>query len=182
MNRFGVVLTVMLLWSCAPNASGLPTEAGPGPTVNSPAGAPTPLTPNPSAPLVTASASSEGTTPTMQADQVKPQPGDAQLARGIAFIDSAQVRASPDQAGTALVSLKGSLPTPCHALRAQTNPPDANNRVAIDVYSVFDPNRMCAEMIVLFDLMLPISGLSMHQEYIVTVNGQDMLRFEWPLP
>ena len=117
-----------------------------------------------------------------QPGQLEPQPGDALLTEGPVFLDSAEVKEAQDQAGTALVHLKGSLPSPCHGLRAQASPPDANNRIALHAYSVFNPDRMCAGLIVFFDAILPVNGLSMDGEYVLAVNGQDTLRFAWPLP
>ena len=189
--RLHVVLLLFFLAGCAngtaPATEGNPTSASATLTLNSiPAGTVI-ATNNPAMPLSTGFATPEGTPvqasmPVLQADQVKPQLGDALLARGGVYINSATVSASPDQQGTVLLSLKGVLPTPCHGLRAQAHLPDSNNRIAIEVYSVFDSNRMCAQVLVFFDLILPVSGLSTGREYAVTVNGQNQFQFQWPLP
>ncbi len=43
------------------------------------------------------------------------------------------------------LNLKGNLPTPCHALRVKVNPPNARNQIMIEIYSLSDPNKICAE-------------------------------------
>lgn len=35
----------------------------------------------------------------------------------------------------------GGLPTPCNQLRAAVSPPDADNKIMVDVYSVSDPEK-----------------------------------------
>ena len=49
------------------------------------------------------------------------------------------------------LSLNGNLPTPCHMLRIKVNPPDAANRIMLEVNSLADANRMCAEVLKPFD-------------------------------
>jgi hypothetical protein len=114
------------------------------------------------------------------APQYAPRAGDSLLTEGPVFLDSVEVKAADDQAGTALVHLQGSVPSPCHALRAQAGQPDGDNQIALHVYSVFNPDRMCAGVIVFFDAIHPIRGLSTDREYVVVVNGQDRLRLDWP--
>lgn len=100
-----------------------------------------------------------------------PQPGDDALARGEAFVDSADLLALETFPPQFKLMLTGALPTPCHQLRAVVSPPDAHNRIAVSVYSVVDPEVICIQILQAFrvtlDIPTPPPG-----KYSVSVNGR----------
>jgi hypothetical protein len=99
-----------------------------------------------------------------------PQSGDADLTRADAFINEASliIRESfPPQISLTLI---GDLPTPCHQLRAAIKPPDAENKVIVDAYSVVDPDRVCAQVLQSFEVSIDL-GTFPAGHYTVWVNG-----------
>jgi hypothetical protein len=76
-----------------------------------------------------------------------------------------------------LLSLKGNLPTPCHALRVKVNPPDATNRIMVEVYSLTNPNKMCAEVLKPFEQTIDLGGFPTGH-YTVFVKGRLVGEFD----
>jgi hypothetical protein len=106
-----------------------------------------------------------------------PQPGDKVLIRGNAFVEDSGVlrlEGSPEQFQ---LNLTGTLPTPCHQLRVALSPPDTNNQIAVDVYSVVDPNSECIQVIAPFSAYIPLDGYSVGPTYDVFVNGLSVGEF-----
>ena len=107
-----------------------------------------------------------------------PIPGDESLTRGAFFIDAVAVVS--ETPGTAQVVVNGSLPTPCNQPRALVNPPDNDNRIVIEVYSLIDPGQVCTQVIKLFDG--PVATLTGYAPgtYQVVVNDQPAGEFVVP--
>ncbi len=102
---------------------------------------------------------------------VAPQPGDADLSRGNVYINemSLVIRESfPPQISLAL---SGELPTPCNQLRAEINPPDPENKILVDVYSVIDPNKACVQVLEPFEQQIDL-GTFPTGHYTVWVNSE----------
>lgn len=76
-----------------------------------------------------------------------PQPGDSSLERGNAFIDRNELLVMESYPVQIMLVLEGELPTPCNQLRVTINPPDEQNRIFIDVYSVIDPAEICIQVL-----------------------------------
>ncbi len=110
--------------------------------------------------------------------QVLPQPGEAQMDRGPVFLDASEVvELEGVAAQTAAIHLTGSLPDPCHALRVEVGAPDADNNIQVDVYSVVpNPDMMCVQVLVPFEVSVPLEGLAAG-EFRVMVNEQDLGTF-----
>jgi hypothetical protein len=70
-----------------------------------------------------------------------------------------------------MLSLKGNLPTPCHQLRVNVNPPDADNKIMVDVYTVSNPDMICAQVLQPFSETIEL-GTFPGGHYSVCVNGQ----------
>ena len=107
----------------------------------------------------------------------KPQPGDDKLIQGKVLITLANlifIESLPVQ--VALI-VSGNLPTPCHNLRAEINPPDNENKITIDLYSVADPNRICAQVLQAFDANIPLE-IYRPGHYSVWVNGERVGEFD----
>lgn len=76
-----------------------------------------------------------------------PASDDENMTRSQVFIDSTEVLILESYPIQVNLSLTGSLPTPCHQLRSAITPPDEENRIFIDVYSVVDPDIVCIQVI-----------------------------------
>ena len=108
-----------------------------------------------------------------------PQPGDAKLTRGEVNLDLniSKLVTLSDLTGQEAIFLQGNLPDPCHHLRVVLSPADSQNKINLEVYSVYDPKEMCIMVIVPFQMIVPLgTGLSGH--YSVYVNSQLLGEFD----
>lgn len=144
-----LILLVLLITSCAPRLEPTP---GPDTAVTSP--------PVDSVP------SSEPS-----ANPFAPQSGDTDLTRGNVYINEASLIIRESFPPQISLILTGDLPTPCNQLRVQIGAPDPENKVMVDVYSVVDPNRVCAEVLKPFDESIDL-GTFPTGHYTVQVNGE----------
>ncbi|NOH03657.1 MAG: hypothetical protein HND47_17695 [Chloroflexi bacterium] len=115
--------------------------------------------------------------PVPPADDYAPRPEDASLTRGPAYVDSTDLLTLESYPLQFMLQLKGSLPTPCHALRVAVSAPDAQNKVMVDVYSVSDPNMMCAQMLKSFEVNIPLGSFPAGK-YTLWVNGSQVAEFD----
>lgn len=108
-----------------------------------------------------------------------PQPGDEKLTRGDVDLDTinSKLITLSDLTGEKAVFLQGNLSNPCHQLRVVLDPSDAQNKVNLAVYSVYDPKSMCAMVIVPFQMIVPL-GQNLTGHYTVYVNGQLLGEFD----
>ena len=106
-----------------------------------------------------------------------PQPGDAGLIRGAAFIESSNLLILESYPVQIVLALTGSLPTPCNELRVATNPPDSRNQIQVEVYSVIEPDQMCAEVLEPFELNVGLGSFP-SGHYSVWVNGEMVGEFD----
>ncbi len=151
------LLILVLLAACAPQAAS-PTTPAPDSPVSSDM---TPGGEMPEAPYL-------------------PQPGDTELERGNAFIDSAEILVLESFPPQFLLNLGGSLPTPCHQLRVSASPPDSENVIAVTVYTVVDPNTICIQVLQDFIQGVNLGGFPAGT-YTVQINGgEQSLSFEAP--
>lgn len=107
----------------------------------------------------------------------QPQPGDTGLTRGAAFVDSSDLLILESYPVQIMLTLKGSLPTPCNQLRVATNPPDPKNQIQVEVYSVIEPDQMCAEVLESFDVNVGLGSFP-SGHYSVWVNGEMVGEFD----
>lgn len=123
-----------------------------------------------------------GSEPTPQpTPDYNPRPADENWRRDTAFVDEFQILILESYPPQYRLSLTGNLPTPCHQLRVLVKPPDAQNILAVSVYSVTPPNQMCAQVLSPFQASIPLDGAAPGQ-YAVTVNGQDAGSIDIPQP
>ena len=100
-----------------------------------------------------------------------PKPEDKDLTRGNAYLNEASLvirESSPPQIS---LILKGDLPTPCNQLRAEIGAPDAENKIEVDLYSVSNPNKACAQVLKPFEESIDLGKLPTGH-YTVWVNGE----------
>jgi inhibitor of cysteine peptidase len=113
----------------------------------------------------------DGSVPGPSTSDYLPQAGDSNFSRGNVFIDSIDMlimESYPIQVG---LVLKGSLPTPCNQLRVVVNPPDEQNRIQIEAYSVIDPAQMCVQVLEPLDANIMLGSFPTGH-YSVWVNGE----------
>jgi hypothetical protein len=106
-----------------------------------------------------------------------PRSGDEALARAGVFLDSASLLVQGSSPAQYILSLKGNLPTPCHMLRVKVDPPDATNRIMLEVYSLTDPTKMCAEVLKPFEQDIDL-GRFPAGHYTVFVNDRQVGEFD----
>jgi hypothetical protein len=106
-----------------------------------------------------------------------PQPGDTALTRGAVYLDSEEIVVMESYPVQITLVLKGSLPTPCNQLRVLASPPDEQNRIQVDVYSVIDPAKICAQVLEPFDTNVGLGSFP-SGHYSVWVNGKSVGEFD----
>lgn len=116
-------------------------------------------------------------TPSASRPDYAPRPGDKQLTRGNVYIDSVEVLAKESYPPQFSIALKGNLPTPCHEVRINYTGLENENKIVLEVYSVTDPNKICAQVLQPFEQTLEIGSFSAGH-YTVWVNGQKMAEFD----
>ena len=165
-----------------------PTRASPGMYPNPAAGAPTTnpylfdsSTPNPSfstypGPVTPATSSSA-----IPSSGFEPQASDASLKRDQVFLDlpNSLLLVTPGVPVDVKAFLSGNMPGPCHSLRVVVTPPDDNNVINLDVYTVVDTQTVCASVDESFSATIPLGSFT-SGEYTVTVNGEELGRFTSP--
>ena len=73
--------------------------------------------------------------------------------------------------------LRGELPTPCNQLRIKVTPPDAQNLIQVNVYSVVDPDQICTQVLEPFEAVVSLGSFT-SGKYSVYVNGEYLGEFE----
>lgn len=105
-----------------------------------------------------------------------PIPGEDQMARGEVTIAESDILLLESYPVQVMLNLKGTLSTPCHHLRAKVNQPDAENRIQVEVYSLYDPNEICIQMLAEYETNIPL-GSYPDGSYAVWVNGEQVGEF-----
>jgi hypothetical protein len=106
-----------------------------------------------------------------------PQAGDSELLRGRVYIDSAELLVMESFPLQFTLRLTGSLPTPCHSLRVAVAEPDANNRIAVEAYSVVKLNMICTQVLEPFEAGVPLGSFPAGH-YTVEINGEQAAEFD----
>ena len=114
----------------------------------------------------------EGTMPARQPSEnpLAPKPGDENLTRGNVFIQEASLVTRESFPPQISIMFSGDLPTPCNELRAIVNPPDDENKIIVDAYSVVDPNMACIQVLEPFQGNIDL-GTFPTGHYTVWING-----------
>lgn len=100
-----------------------------------------------------------------------PIPQDARLQSGPAYVDDYELQTVSTFPPEYVLALRGSLPTPCHALRVRVQVSESEQRIDIEVYSVSDPNAICTQVLQPFDAAIPLRNL-VPVRYTVWLNGE----------
>lgn len=140
-----------------------------------------PVQPMPDAPVVVLpdAAAKPESSPTVQEPQpsLPPKNEDAALLRAPAYVQFAELLLLESYPPRVVLKLGGNLPTPCHQLRTEIKPPDAENRIAVDVYSVVDPAQICIQVLAAFESNLELGSFPAGH-YSVWVNGKKVGEFD----
>ena len=152
-----MTLTLLLLVACSPFSATLPPGSAQAPSPDTPVNNLTPLPPS-QAPYA-------------------PQPGDDALQRGPAFVEATDLLVLESYPLQFNLSLSGELPTPCHELRIFVGEPDADNNIAVDVYSLVDPNAICIQVLQSFQASVNLGSFPTGH-YTITVNGEAAGEFD----
>jgi len=158
---FSLIVFVSVLTACGTGAAPqLPTVA---PTVAQPT--PVPATPVSDQPTMT-------TPPQLTIPaEYAPLPEDAQMIQGGINLESSQLLIRESYPAQVSLELTGSYPSPCHALRIKASPPDAQHQIQIEIYTVADPKRACADLEKPLKVVIPLGNFA-SGPYTVLVNGQ----------
>ncbi len=105
-----------------------------------------------------------------------PNPADATLTRGEVHLDSAELLIMESYPLQFALGLTGNLPTPCHKVRVAVSQPDKDNKIDVNVYSVADPNEICAQVLEPFDINIPLGSFPTGQ-YTLWINGKMIAEF-----
>jgi hypothetical protein len=114
---------------------------------------------------------------TPQVSDYLPVPEDANLVRDVVYLDSVDLLTMESFPLQFSLVFKGNLPTPCHQFRIAAEPPDTENKIVIDVYSVTDPNKACVLMLEPFEINFPLGDYP-QGHYTVWVNGEQAVEFD----
>ena len=106
-----------------------------------------------------------------------PKPEDAVLTRDEVYLGSKDLLTMESYPLQFMLTLTGDLPTPCHQLRVLVNPPDAENKILVEVYSVTSPDQVCVQMLSPFEVNVPLGSFAPGY-YILLVNGEQTAEFE----
>jgi predicted small lipoprotein YifL len=120
-------------------------------------------------------------TVTPQVQVGKPDPTSTLAAsnplRGNVYLDSTELLTMESNPLQFTLVLKGNLPTPCNELHVESSPPDAENKIMVDVYSTVPTDTMCAEVLQPFEKNFPLGSFAAGH-YTLWVNGQQIVEFD----
>lgn len=151
------ILFLSLLAACAPESIPTPTSAAPTPYLA------------PATPEVGAQPKDTLTYPAPLA----PAPSEGNMTRGEAFVDKSELVSSKSSPVQYSLSVSGTLPTPCNLLKYDVKGPDDQNRIQVDLYSLVQTDRMCAQVLAPFDTSIPLGDLK-SGKYTVILNGDQV--------
>jgi hypothetical protein len=106
-----------------------------------------------------------------------PQRDDGNLTRGNVYIDRSELLIMESYPIQIALMLQGSLPTPCNKLRVIASPPDEQNRIQVDVYSVIDLEQICVQVLEPFEANTGLGSFP-SGHYTVWVNGEMIGEFD----
>ena len=99
-----------------------------------------------------------------------PQPSDSRMQRGEVELTSVKIITLESDPRQFSLSIRGALPTPCHQLRVTVSQSNDRSRIDFEVYSVFDPDEICIQVLEPIAEEIPI-GVLTSGESLISVNG-----------
>lgn len=167
-----IILSMFILAGCAAAEPGTQAEdkgmeATLPPAQNTPVPAPVTDAPLEPKPGETTSAGEGERSP------LDPLPNESEMARGNVFVDESSVVLMESYPVQAALLVSGSLPTPCHELRATVSEPDEENKIYVELFSITDPNMACIQMLEQFSTSIPLGSYT-SGSYTVYLNGEEV--------
>jgi len=107
---------------------------------------------------------------------LEPLPDEASMSRGEVSITAQELLIMESYPLQVALLIKGTLPTPCHNLRVEVSEPDIQNIIAVEAYSLVDPDQNCIQVLESFDENIPL-GSYPDGSYTVTLNGEEVGEF-----
>lgn len=154
MNRkvwFPLLVLLLMLSACVPLETPPPEPRPEGPVTHAPSQPPELPAPGP----------------------YDPGKGDESMERSQVFINSQEIQVLESFPPQFQLHVTGSLPTPCHELRAVVDEPDAENQIHVQIYSLVDPNVVCVQVLEPFEANISL-GSYVSGTYTVFVNGEEV--------
>jgi inhibitor of cysteine peptidase len=93
--------------------------------------------------------------------------------RGPVYIDEAELLLMESFPVQVRLQVKGTLPTPCHALKWEVTGPDLSGRIDVTAYSLTDPDQACIQVLEEFEAGIPLGSYEEGQ-YSVFLNGEQV--------
>jgi hypothetical protein len=106
-----------------------------------------------------------------------PVPTDSNLVRSNVLLDSTELLTLESYPLQFTLALKGNLPTPCNQLRVDVSLPDSENKIIVDIYSVIQPDAICAQVLQPFEENFPLGSFPAGH-YTLWVNRQLVAEFD----
>jgi hypothetical protein len=95
------------------------------------------------------------------------------MVRSEVYIDSQEILTLESFPPQFRLHVIGSLPTPCHKLRAVVYEPDEQNQIHVQIFSWVDPDIVCAQVLQALDASIPLGSYA-SGSYRVFVNGAEV--------
>lgn len=177
LQFFGLLILLGLAACVRPTPSPEPSpSAYPAPT--EPAPTPTDY-PYPATGDQPASSNEDQPTAVPVENPYAPAPGDDALLRGVVYPELGDsslliLESFPVQV---ILNLSGATPNPCYHPRVVIQPPDAQNRIFVEVYSVASQDSVCTEALNPFTIAIPL-GAFREGKFSVYVNDEFFQDFQ----
>ena len=100
-------------------------------------------------------------------ENLDPRSGDDQMLKRNAPVNSVEwMSADPPS-----LIIRTVLPSPCYMLRAVVHPPDEQNTIIIDFYSLLNKEKMCAQVITAKEVEIGLPDFG-EGDYSIAINGK----------
>ncbi len=106
-----------------------------------------------------------------QRSPLDPLPDEDKMSRASASVVKSEILMLESYPMQITLTIEGTLPTPCHHLRAKVNPPDADNHINVEVYSMVDPGEICIQVLQEYKSSIPLGSYEAGT-YTIMINGQ----------
>ncbi|HSF83195.1 MAG TPA: hypothetical protein VLA49_18295 [Anaerolineales bacterium] len=133
-------------------------------------------TPQPDAPPDTTTSDEPGSGGGVNSSPLDPIEGEDSMVRGEAFVDSAELLILESYPLQIRLMVNGTLPTPCHQLRASLDEPDEQGRIYVELYSLVDPQEICIQVLESFETNISL-GSYPDGSYTVWLNSEQVGEF-----
>ena len=87
-----------------------------------------------------------------------PLPGEEKMVRGEATVSASELIIMESYPLQVILAVKGTLPTPCHYLRAVVHEPDGENAIHVELYSMVDPEVICVQVLQAYETKIPLGS------------------------